>query len=114
MTNVRVEVINNDVVRALKVLKRAFATAGLFREIRAQSEFVPASLRRRRKSLRARKRAAKTARRIERLGMKEQTKRRHPRPAEGGQVMANRPMCYFEPSHRVSGYDGGDERRAVP
>ncbi len=79
MTNASVEVIAQDVVGALRRLKRACATLGLAREIRAHSEYIKPSLKGRLKSKRARARAAKTARRqaagegvrLQRLGIKE-------------------------------------------
>ena len=54
---------NGDIAFALKRLKRACAIVGLSREIRAHSEYLKPSMKKRLKAKRARARLAKTARR---------------------------------------------------
>jgi small subunit ribosomal protein S21 len=60
--NVVVEVREGNVERALVALKKKCLAVGLFREVRAHDHYVKPSLKRRLKSLRARKAARKRAR----------------------------------------------------
>ena len=63
-TNLKVEVVNNDVIWVLKRMKRGLLKAGVLGDLRRHQFFTPRSLARRRKSLKARKREARAWQRI--------------------------------------------------
>jgi small subunit ribosomal protein S21 len=58
-----VKVIDNDVDKALKVLKNKLSKSGLFKELKLRRAYEKPSVRRKRKAIEARRRLAKAQRR---------------------------------------------------
>ena len=58
-----VKVYDNDVERALKVLKNKLSKSGLFKELKLRRAFEKPSVKRKRKALEARRRLLKARRR---------------------------------------------------
>ena len=58
-----VRVFDNDVERALKVLKNKLSKSGFFKELKLRRAYEKPSVKRKRKALEARRRLAKAARR---------------------------------------------------
>ena len=58
-----VKVLDNDVERALKVLKNKLSKNGFFKELKLRRAYEKPSVRKKRKALDARRRMAKAARR---------------------------------------------------
>lgn len=58
-----VKVIDNDVEKALKVLKNKLSKNGFFKELKLRRSYEKPSVRRKRKALEARRRIAKAERR---------------------------------------------------
>lgn len=66
MNGLEVKVIDNDVEKAIKVLKNKLVKSGLFKELKARRYYEKPSVRRKRKSLEARRRLAKALKRRQR------------------------------------------------
>jgi len=58
-----VKVIDNDVEKALKILKNKLSKNGLFKELKLRRAYEKPSVRKKRKALEARRRMAKAKRR---------------------------------------------------
>lgn len=58
-----VRVIDNDVERALKMLKNKLSRSGFFKELKMRRAYEKPSVKKKRKTLEARRRQAKAARR---------------------------------------------------
>jgi len=58
-----VRVIDNDVERALKILKNKLSKNGFFKELKLRRAYEKPSVKKKRKALEARRRMAKAARR---------------------------------------------------
>jgi len=58
-----VKVFENDVERALKILKNKLSKNGFFKELKLRRAYEKPSVKKKRKALEARRRVAKTARR---------------------------------------------------
>lgn len=58
-----VRVIDNDVERALKILKNKLSKNGFFKELKLRRAYEKPSVKKKRKALEARRRMAKVARR---------------------------------------------------
>ena len=61
-----VKVIDNDVERALKILKNKLSKGGLFKELKIRRAYEKPSVKKKRKAIEARRRYAKTQRRRDR------------------------------------------------
>lgn len=58
-----VKVIDNDVEKALKILKNKLSKSGLFKELKVRRAYEKPSVKKKRKSIEARRRLAKVQRR---------------------------------------------------
>ena len=58
-----VKVIDNDVEKALKILKNKLSKSGLFKELKVRRAYEKPSVKKKRKTIAARRRLAKTQRR---------------------------------------------------
>jgi small subunit ribosomal protein S21 len=62
-TNLEVKVIDNDVEKALKILKNKLSKSGLFKELKVRRAYEKPSVKQKRKSIEAQRRLAKVQRR---------------------------------------------------
>jgi small subunit ribosomal protein S21 len=60
---VEVRVFDNDVEKALKILKNKLSKSGFFKELKLRRAYEKPSVKKKRKALEARRRVAKAARR---------------------------------------------------
>jgi len=61
--NLEVKVFDNDVEKALKILKNKLSKSGLFKELKLRRAYEKPSVKKKRKTIEARRRLAKTMRR---------------------------------------------------
>jgi small subunit ribosomal protein S21 len=61
--NLEVKVFDNDVEKALKILKNKLSKSGLFKELKLRRAYEKPSVKKKRKTIEARRRLAKTLRR---------------------------------------------------
>jgi small subunit ribosomal protein S21 len=61
--NLEVKVFDNDVEKALKILKNKLSKSGLFKELNLRRAYEKPSVKKKRKTIEARRRLAKTLRR---------------------------------------------------
>jgi small subunit ribosomal protein S21 len=61
--NLEVKVLDNDVEKALKILKNKLSKSGLFKELKLRRAYEKPSVKRKRKAIEARRRLAKVQRR---------------------------------------------------
>jgi small subunit ribosomal protein S21 len=62
-TKLEVKVIDNDVEKALKILKNKLSKSGLFKELKVRRAYEKPSVKQKRKSIEAQRRLAKVQRR---------------------------------------------------
>ena len=61
--NLEVKVIDNDIEKALKILKNKLSKSGLFKELKVRRAYEKPSVKKKRKTIEARRRLAKVQRR---------------------------------------------------